>query len=178
MPARISCGLCASAGRHRSCAHRPTAGEIGQGLHASTVIYMHRLGDIDYCQRTSARRRRPNGRQHRLRPTSINRDVCASAGRHRCCLRASASRPRQVTSSKACAHLTLHGCIRQATSANSRQHRPRLAHICRGVCASAGQHWRRPTAGSISRILHASNVASVLLASEVGQRPASSSRRH
>ena len=54
-----------------TCAHRPTAGEIGQGLHAPTVIYTHRLGDIDCCQRTSGRRRRPNDMHHQPRPARI-----------------------------------------------------------------------------------------------------------
>ena len=54
-----------------TCAHRPTAGEIGQGLHASTVVYTLRLGDIDCDLHASARRRRPNDNHLQPRPARI-----------------------------------------------------------------------------------------------------------
>jgi len=54
-----------------TCAHRPTAGEIGQGLHASTVVYTLRLGDIDCDLHASARRRHPNDNHLQPRPARI-----------------------------------------------------------------------------------------------------------
>jgi len=54
-----------------TCAHRPTAGEINQVLHASTAVNTLRLGDIDCDLRASARRRRPNDRHHQPRPARI-----------------------------------------------------------------------------------------------------------
>jgi len=65
-----------------------------------------------------------------------------------------------------------------ATPANGRQHQPSPARINYGVCASAGQHRRRPTAGGISLGLHASDVADAHLASDVDQRQAASTKRH
>ena len=101
--------------RHRRClvasylafAHRPTAGDIGQGLHASTMACAHRVDDIDCGMRASARRRRPtvvcitkaymhltwhvrirqetsdNGKWHKPRPARIGRGMCGSGKRSR-----------------------------------------------------------------------------------------------
>jgi len=54
-----------------TCAHCPTAGKIGQGQHASTMVFTPRLGDIDRDLRASARQSRPNDRHHQPRPTRI-----------------------------------------------------------------------------------------------------------
>ena len=100
-----------------------------------------------------------NDIQHHPRSARISRGGCASDRRDRpwpACI-------RQPTSFVVCAH-------RKATSTNGKQHKARHARISRGVCASARRHRRRPTAGSISQRLHASDVACAHMAKDVGQR--------
>ncbi|KAH0768884.1 hypothetical protein KY290_012865 [Solanum tuberosum] len=55
----------------------------------------------------------------------------------------------------------------QATSANVRRHQPRPARIGRGMCASGKR--RRPTTGSISQGLDASDVACAQRSADVGR---------
>ena len=125
--ARIKCGVCASGKRHLptacmhqscharidcatssvACAHRPTTGDIAQGLHTSTVVCAHRLetttvtcahrlGDVPQRQAASAKActhrtshvriwqtTSNNGMQHQPRSARFNRGACALDGRHR-----------------------------------------------------------------------------------------------
>jgi len=173
-PARISRGACTLAGRHRLWLAR-----IGQRLATSSKAWTHQPWCVRIWQTTTANgmQHRPgpscisrgvcaSSGRHRLWPACISQrqGTSAKAYTHQpwrvrivwatsllsARIGKATSAQRQATSAKACAHLTWHGRIRHATSANGKQHRPRPARICRGVCASAGRHWRRLTAGSIS----------------------------
>ena len=89
--------------------HRPTAGSIRQGMHASAVACAHRLGDIDCGLRVMAMRCRPtNG--------SITQGLHIS--NVECDPRASDIGQRQLALAKACTHQPCRVRIGWATSAS------------------------------------------------------------
>jgi len=122
---------------------RPRAGNISQGLHASDLACMPRLG-VSVSD---------NDRQHQLRPTRIWCGLCAlgyqrrpaargiSQGLHASAM-ACAHRlgeidvgQQQATSADFYTHLAWHVLFLQATSANGRRHW--IGHIGSALPASA-----------------------------------------
>ncbi|KAG5614858.1 hypothetical protein H5410_014682 [Solanum commersonii] len=158
-PGRINCGHIGQETSVVACMHQPR--DVGKWQAASTKVFTHLTWHVRIGQATSA-----NDSQHQPRPARINHGVCASVVAY-------AHRPRDIGqwqegSTKACTHLMWHIRIGKATSANDRQHQPRLSRISRGVYTSAGRHRHWPIESSISQGQHASDVACALRASDVG----------
>jgi len=127
--------------------HRPTVGDIGQGLHALNVACAHLVNDV--CQRHA---------------------TSAKACMHQSCQ----ARIDCATSSVACAHRPTIGNIAQGLHTSTVACAHRLGDNGRGLRASARR--RPPTAGGISQGLHASDIASAHLANDVEQRHATSAK--